>query len=67
LHDHAQRANWIGSVWNYQLRHEPELDCGYSSRKLYDQQLQNIAERNLDWNRKRHLIRRERPCSFDHL
>ena len=67
MHDHAERSNRIGGVWNNQFRHKPQLDRGYCSRQLHDQQLHGIAERKLDWNRNRHIIHRERPCGFDHL
>jgi hypothetical protein len=67
LHDQAKRTNRIGGVWHNQLRHKPELDGRHSSYRLHHQQLHHIAERNFDWNRKRHIIRRERTCGFDIL
>ena len=67
MHDHAQRANRIGSVWNNQLRHQSELDGSYSSCELHHQQLYGIEERNLDWNCNWHNICRDWSCSIDRL
>jgi hypothetical protein len=60
-------TNWFGRVWHNQLRHKPELDSGHSSRKLHDQQLHRVAEWNLDWNRNRHILCRQRTCGIDRL
>jgi hypothetical protein len=67
MHDQAECADGIGCEWDDQLRHEPKLDGGHCSRELHDQQLHHIAERNLNRNRNRHVVCRERPFSLDRL
>jgi hypothetical protein len=28
----ARNSDWIGCLWDDQLRHKPELECGHSAR-----------------------------------
>jgi hypothetical protein len=67
MHNQAQCPDGIGGIWYDKLWHKPELDSGHCSRELHHQQLHRIAERNIDWNCNRHLVRRERSCGIDRL
>jgi hypothetical protein len=67
MHDQTKCTNGTGCFRYNQLWHELELDCGHSSQRLHDQQLHRIAERNLDWNRNRHVVYSQRTCGFDLL
>ena len=65
MYDHTECSDWIGRVGDYQLRHKPQLDTRYCSAQLHNQRLYRIAERNLDWNRDRHIVCREWAFGFD--
>ncbi len=67
LHDQAECTHRISGLWHDQLRYKPQLDSGHCSRELHHQQLHRIAERNLDRNRNRHILRGERSFRFDRL